>query len=129
MTDNALAAALAGAVAVTAVAVSAALKRADRNRAISSLTAQTCPQCGQIYGDDVAYTVSVVKYRWVLAPGHSVVSLDLPRVTYLVACPMCWAECEFRDTGQPFVHPQVGVLDFTRTGKPRSSNGRVNACM
>ena len=119
MTDNTLTAVLAGAAAVGALAVAGALRRADRKRALAAISAQTCPQCGREYGPDIAGSASVVKYRWFLAPGHSVNSLDLPRVTYLVACPHCRAETEYRENGQPFVHPQVGVLDFTRAGKAR----------
>lgn len=120
MTDNILASMLAGAAVVGAVTVASLLHRADRKRALASLAAQNCPQCKRDYGPEIARSVNTVKYRWVLAPGHSTASLDLPDITYLVACPHCSAEHEFRENGQLFVHPQLGVLDFTRTGKTRS---------
>lgn len=120
MTDNTLAAVLAGAAAIGALTIASLLRRADHKRALARLAAQSCPQCGQNYGPDLSQSLNIIKYRWVLAPSHSLTSLDLPDMTYLVTCPHCQAENEFREDGRLFVHPQAGVLDFTRTGKPRN---------
>ena len=127
MTDNTLASVLAGAAAIGALTVAGFLRRADHRRARAAISAQNCPRCGRNYGADIAGAVSVIKYEWVLAPGHTVTGLDLPGTTYLVTCPHCRAEIEFRDNGQPFVHPQAGVLDFTRTGKARYNDSSPSA--
>lgn len=125
MTDNILASVLAAAAGVGALTVAGLVKRADRRRALACLAAQPCPRCGRIYGDALAGAVNVIQYHWVLAPRHTIADLGLPRTTYLVVCPACGAESEFRENGRIFVHPQMGVLDFTRVGNVRHASPKA----
>ena len=122
MTDNTLATVLAAVAVISALTVASLVKKADRQRALARQAALPCPHCGQIYGPGIATTTTMVKYHWALAPGHTITSLRLPRSTFVVTCPHCSKEFEFRAEGGGFVHPQVGVLSFTRVRKSKAAS-------
>lgn len=92
-------------------------RKRERSRAIQSLTALRCPQCGGAYGDAVQHTAAAVTYEWTPLRGYTTSKLNLPRFTFLVPCPSCGAEYEFAREGRVFEHPQQGVLNYKRTGR------------
>jgi len=95
-------------------------QNADQQRTVGCLVAAACPHCQQTYGDELLETVVRVQYRWTPLPGNTVASFGLPNLTFLASCPHCLAQVEYRDNAQVFVHPQSGILDFTRQVLPKS---------
>jgi hypothetical protein len=89
-------------------------QQADEERTLACLTAASCPGCGQTYGGDLPETLARVHYTWIPSAGNTIGGLGLPHATFLTTCPHCAAQIEYRDNAQIFVHPQNGILDFTR---------------
>lgn len=100
------------------------VRKRERSRAMQSLTALRCPQCGGAYGDAVQHTATAVTYEWTPVRGHTASNLNLPRFTFLVPCPRCGAEHEFAREGRVFEHPQQGVLNYKRTGRLKVNPAR-----
>jgi hypothetical protein len=96
-------------------------KWSDRRRTLAGLVVRPCPNCSRVYGAKILGTIAEVRYRWVLLQGYTAAKLGAPRSTFLVTCPQCDSKHEYRESGRLFVHPQGGVISFTRTVR----NGRA----
>lgn len=100
------------------------LERRGRVRALSRISALSCPECGRHYGSEILNNVAMVNYRWVPARGHSISAMGLPKQTFLIKCPRCSVDFEFTRQCRVFEHPQQGVLSYTRTGVKRNTASR-----
>jgi hypothetical protein len=120
MTDNLFAAGLGSIAILSALTVNVLMKRADQKRVRASLTAAPCPACGQIFSAESLHTLDEVRYHWTLSPGNTVSSMSLPHWTFQITCPHCHADSEYGENGRSFMHPQAGVIGFTRTIKSKT---------
>jgi predicted RNA-binding Zn-ribbon protein involved in translation (DUF1610 family) len=120
MTENLFAAGLGSIAILSALALNVLVRRAGQKRVRSSLTAKTCPDCGKIFSDEALHTLAEVRYHWTLSPGKTVSSMSLPHWTFQIICAHCHAENEYGENGRVFMHPQTGVIGFTRTIKSKT---------
>jgi hypothetical protein len=96
------------------LAVCMLFRHVGRKRTFARLIAFACPACGRPFGLGILATTKEAGYFWNPAPGHSVTSLRLPNSTFVVTCPHCSTETEFKPNGCVFEPPKEGVLSFTR---------------
>jgi hypothetical protein len=121
MTDTLLAAGLGSIALLCALTVNALIRRADRARVRASLPASPCSACGNILGAEAILAADEVRYNWTLSRGNTVASLSLPHWTFQITCPHCRSIVEYRENGRAFLHPQSGVIGFTKTIKSKAT--------
>jgi len=122
MTDNLFAAGLGSIAMLSALAVNVLMKRAGQKRVRASLTASPCPVCGKIFNAEALHALAEVRYHWTLPPGKTVSGMSLPDWTFQITCAHCQAETEYGENGRAFLHPQAGVIGFTRTIKSKTKS-------